>query len=93
MKIQKVPGNNKKHTVFLYALSTCAWCKKTKNFLKDKDVEYEYVDVDLCSPEDLAKIKEEIDKRGARMLFPLIIVDDSHMIVGYREDQLNEALS
>jgi len=47
MKIEKVPGKNKKHKVFLYTLSTCAWCKKTKRFLQGKGVEFDFVDVDL----------------------------------------------
>ncbi|MCX8182362.1 MAG: glutaredoxin family protein [Candidatus Methanomethyliaceae archaeon] len=93
MKIQKVPGNNKKHKVFVYALSTCAWCKKTKQFLKDKDVEYEYVDVDLLSKEDLEKVKAEITSRGVPLQFPLIIIDDKVMITGFREDQINGALA
>ncbi|MCQ5373441.1 MAG: glutaredoxin family protein [Candidatus Methanomethylicia archaeon] len=93
MKIQRVPGNNKKHKVFVYALSTCAWCKKTKQFLKDKDVEYEYVDVDLLSKEDLEKVKAEIASRGAQLLFPLIVIDDKVIITGFREDQISGALA
>jgi len=93
MKIQRVSGNNKKHKVFVYVLSTCAWCKKTKQFLKDKDVEYEYVDVDLLSKEDLEKVKAEIASRGAQLLFPLIVIDDKVIITGFREDQISGALA
>ena len=93
MKIQRVSGNNKKHKVFVYALSTCAWCKKTKQFLKDKDVEYEYVDVDLLSKEDLERVKAEITSRGAQLLFPLIVIDDKVIITGFREDQICGALA
>lgn len=92
MRIEKVPGKNKKHNVFLYALSTCAWCKKTKKYLKDKGIEFEFVDVDLCSEEDLKKIKVDIAKRGAEMNFPLVIIDDKKLIVGFREDEIEEAL-
>ena len=92
MKIVRVPGPNKNHKVLVYALSTCAWCKKTKKFLEDKGVEYEYVDVDRCSQEDLEKINEEIIKRGCPLNFPLIIVDDKTNITGYREDKIQEAL-
>ena len=92
MRIEKVSGENKKHNVFIYALSTCAWCKKTKKFLKDKGVEFEFVDVDLCSEEDLKKIRADIIKRGAEMNFPLVIVDDKRLIVGFREDEIEEAL-
>jgi glutaredoxin-like protein NrdH len=92
MDVVKVLGTKKNHKVFLYALSTCAWCKKTKKLLQDKGIEYEYVDVDKCSQKDLEKIKEDIDKRGARMSFPLVIVDDKTCINGYQEDQILEAL-
>lgn len=64
MKVEKVQGKNKKNKVFLYALSTCAWCKMTKQFLKDNDIEFEYVDVDRCNDEDLKTIKQEILGKG-----------------------------
>jgi len=30
--VVKVEGEKKEHNVFLYTLSTCGWCKKTKEF-------------------------------------------------------------
>ncbi len=92
MKIVKVPGPKKTHKVFVYALSTCAWCKKTKKYLEDNGIEYEYVDVDRCNQEDLDKIKDDILKKGSPLSFPLIIVDEKTNITGYREDKLQEAL-
>jgi len=92
MKIERVPGTDNKHKVFLYALSTCAWCKKTKKYLQDKKVEFQYVDVDLCSEEDLNQVREDLKKRGLQMTFPIIIVDDQNSVVGFREEKLNEAL-
>ena len=80
------------HKVFVYAISTCAWCKKAKNFLKDNGVEYEYVDVDLCSDEDREKIRKDIMKRGGRPSYPIIIVDDKTLITGFKEDKIKEAL-
>ena len=74
MKVEKVPGANKKHKVLVYALSTCAWCKKTKRFLQDKGIEYEFVDVDLCEDKDMDAIREDLKKRGLGMNFPVVIV-------------------
>jgi glutaredoxin-like protein NrdH len=91
MKIEKVTGTNNKHKVFVYALSTCAWCKKTKKYLKDKGIEFEFVDVDLCDKEDLEQIKKDISKHGLPMSFPIVIVDDKNHIVGFREEKLDEA--
>ncbi|MCL6578456.1 MAG: glutaredoxin family protein [Candidatus Bathyarchaeota archaeon] len=92
MKIVKVNGKNNKHKVLLYALSTCAWCKMTKQFLKDNNIEYEYVDVDLCHEEDKEKIKREILNRGGSLSYPTIIVDDKILITGFRKDKLKEIL-
>ena len=92
MKIVKVSGNNKKHRVFIYAISTCAWCKATKQFLKDSDVEYEYVDVDLCDDGDRERIRDDIINRGGRPSYPILIIDDKSMIVGFRKEEIKEAL-
>jgi glutaredoxin len=92
MNIEKVPGKNNKNKVFLYALSTCAWCKMTKQYLKDNNVEFEYVDVDSCSDEDLDKIKKDILSRGGSLSYPVIIVNDRILINGFRKDQIKEHL-
>lgn len=67
---QKVPGKNNKHRVLMYAISTCAWCKMTKQFLKDNGVEYEYVDVDLADQEVRKEIRGNIMKRGGEPSYP-----------------------
>ena len=92
MRIVKVPGKNNKHKVFMYAISTCAWCKLTKNFLKDNNIEYEYVDVDLSDGEDREKIRREILKRRGRLSYPAIIIDDKILINGFRKDEIKETL-
>jgi glutaredoxin-like protein NrdH len=88
----KVSGKNSKHKVLLYALSTCAWCKKTKKFLKENDIEYEYVDADLTNDEDHEKIRQDLINRGSEPSYPTIIVDNKTVITGFRIDVLKEAL-
>ncbi len=92
MNISKVVGKNNKHKVFLYALSTCVWCKMTKQYLTDNSIEYEYVDVDLCNEEDKQKIRETIQNKGGMLSYPTAIVDDKVVITGFRKDKLKEAL-
>ncbi len=92
MKSNKVPGRNRKHRVLLYAISTCGWCKRTKDFLKDNDIEFKYVDVDLCSEEDREEIKKDILKRGGRLSYPTIIVNDDVIINGFHDDKIKEVL-
>ena len=92
MQFSKVSGKNNEHKVILYALSTCAWCKLTKQFLKDNDIEFEYVDVDLCEEEDKQKIRQHIQSKGGPLSYPTIIIDDNMLITGFRKDKLTEAL-
>jgi glutaredoxin len=92
MNLVKVPGKNKKHKILLYALSTCAWCRMEKQFLKDSSVEYEYVDVDLCNEKDREKIRGDILKRGGELNYPTLILDDKKLISGFRKDKIQKAL-
>ena len=92
MKFSKVSGKRSQHKVVLYALSTCAWCKMTKQFLKDNDVEFEYVDVDLCEEEDKQKIRQHIQSKGGPLSYPTTIVDDNMLITGFRKDKIKQAL-
>lgn len=93
MDIVKVPGKNNKHKVLMYALSTCAWCKKTKQFLKDNGVEFEYVDVDLCDRADRKKVHDDIESRGGDLAYPTLIVDNKTLIIGLHEDTIRKALN
>ena len=92
MNFSKVPGKNTTHKVLMYALSTCVWCKMTKQYLKDHDIEYEYVDVDLCDEKDKEKIRAHIISKGGSLSYPTIIVDDNVLITGFRKDKFKEIL-
>jgi glutaredoxin-like protein NrdH len=92
MQFSKVSGQKKDHKVTLYALSTCVWCRMTKQFLNDNNVEYEFVDVDLLSREDKDKAHQAITSKGGMLNYPTTIVDDKTVISGFRKDLLKEAL-
>jgi glutaredoxin len=92
MKTSEVEGKNSKHKVLIYAISTCAWCKMTKKYLKDNNIAYEYVDVDLTNDEDHEKIRDDIIRKGGEPSYPTIVIDDKTLITGFRKDKINEAL-
>jgi glutaredoxin-like protein NrdH len=92
MKFSKVNGEKKHHKVVLYALSTCVWCKMTKQYLKDNAIEYDYIDVDLCTEEDKQKIRQDIQSKGGPLSYPTTIIDDKVVVTGFRKDLLKEAL-
>jgi glutaredoxin-like protein NrdH len=91
MTAVKVEGEMRSHRVFIYTLSTCGWCKRTKRFLNDNGVEFEYLDVDTATSEERrAAIKRLREK--APPGFPVIIVDDDTVISGFKPEAIREAL-
>ena len=92
MQFSKISGKKSDHKVTLYALSTCVWCKLTKQFLSDNDITFEFVDVDLLDENDKSKVHETILSKGGNLSYPTTIVDDKKVITGFRKDQLKEAL-
>lgn len=93
MNTVKVDGAKKDPNVFLYTLSTCGWCKKTKDYLKESGVAYEYVDVDKITKDEQKEVIADLKKRDAPLAFPVIIVDDEQVISGFKKQAIEEALS
>jgi glutaredoxin len=92
MTLVKVEGKRRDHHVLMYTISTCGWCKKTKQLMKDKNVEHEYIDVDKVDREERDRIHKDIQRRGGRLSFPTIIIDDTILITGFRPDEIKKAL-
>jgi glutaredoxin-like protein NrdH len=88
---QHVPGSRKDRKVFVWALSTCMWCKKAKKFLEDSSVDYTYEFVDLLEEDERDKVLSEIEKHNPATSFPTILIDGK-CIVGFDEKKLKEAL-
>jgi glutaredoxin-like protein NrdH len=89
MAVNHVSGN-KKGDVMLYALSTCVWCKKTKNLLEELNVDFYFTDVDLLDSGEKEKTKEEIKKWNPSCSFPSLVIDNKFCIVGYDEKKVRE---
>jgi glutaredoxin-like protein NrdH len=78
--------------VRFFALSTCGWCKKTKRFLDAHNVNYEIDYVDLLSGAEKVRILTEMERWNPRRTFPTVVVDDSEVVIGFKEDRLREVL-
>ncbi len=91
MDVKHIDGQNK-GDIMLYAISTCAWCKKTKKFLKSLGVEYRYLDVDMLNPDEKEKINGEVMKWNPQRNYPMMVINNKKCIVGYKEDEIKEAL-
>jgi glutaredoxin-like protein NrdH len=78
--------------VMLYALSTCGWCKKTIELLKQLNIEFNYKYVDLLEKEEQEEALTIIEKFNPRGSFPTIIINDAKCIVGFNEKEIQEVL-
>jgi glutaredoxin-like protein NrdH len=85
-------NGEKKRGLFLYALSTCGWCKKTKELLQALNAEFYYTDVDLLSGKERTDAMDELKKWNPRCSFPSLVIDNQKCIVGFDEKQIREAL-
>jgi len=91
MKLKQIPGDDRGKIV-LYALSTCVWCKKTKRLLEEHGVGYSFVDVDQLEGQEKEETMDQLKKWNPKISFPTLVIDDKNCIVGYREDQIKEAI-
>ena len=72
--------------VTIYSTPTCPYCQQTKEYLKEKGIEYAEIDVAA----DSAKAQEMIDKSG-QMGVPVVLIDDE-VIVGFDKEKIDKAL-
>jgi glutaredoxin-like protein NrdH len=89
---EKIDGSKSEHDVRFFGLSTCVWCKRTKQFLVDNDVSFVYCSVDTVPKEEQSHVLEELTKHNPNRNFPTVVVDGSKVIVGYNPDLLKQEL-
>ena len=91
MGVEHVYGK-KKGKVMLYALSTCGWCAKTKDLLRELGVDFDYMYVDLLENHEQDTVLNEIERWNPKGSFPTLVIRDKKSIVGFREEEIREAL-
>ncbi len=87
-----VSGANDAHEVIFYGLSTCVWCKRTRNFLESQDVAFDYVYVDLLQGQEKKDAIAQVRRWNSSVSFPTIVIDDQQCVVGFKKDDIQEAL-
>jgi glutaredoxin len=87
MNSEHVDGKDK-GKVFLFALSTCQWCKKTRALLEELEVGYDYIYVDLTTGNERDEVVKELEKWNPAISFPTIVINDEDTIIGFEEDKI-----
>lgn len=72
--------------VKVYSTPTCPWCKKTKEFLKENNVDFKDVNV----AED-QKAREEMVEKSGQMGVPVIEID-GEIIMGFDPEKMKQKL-
>jgi glutaredoxin len=75
----------------LFALSTCIWCKKTKELLSSMGVAFDFIYVDLLKGNERSEAIAEVKKYNPSTSFPTLIIGE-RTIIGLREKEIKEAL-
>ena len=87
-----VTGVHQEHKIKFYGLSTCIWCRKTRQFLEDESVAFDFVYVDLLEGDERETVKDEIREWNPRVSFPTIVIDGTQCVIGFKTDELKQVL-
>ncbi len=72
--------------VLVYSTQSCPYCTMVKDFLKDKKIDFE--DIDVGTDHDKA---EEMVKKSGQMGVPVIDIE-GEIIIGFNKEKIEEAL-
>lgn len=78
-------------SITLYALSTCPYCRMTRKYLEDNDVEFELLEVDLMEGDERAQMIAKVKEISGGTSFPVAVIDDE-VIVGFNKKRIKELL-
>jgi len=80
----EVAGEIQREKVQLLALSTCGFCKRGMDFLKKKQIAFEYVFLDEVETELKVNSKQEFrDKFGINLSYPSLVRNGDRYTLGY----------
>jgi thioredoxin reductase (NADPH) len=88
--LASILGINENHRVILYGADWCPDCRKSKAFLKDNKVNYQYIEIDKKENEWAIPIITKINN-GKRKI-PTIFINKDIVLVEPENEELRQAL-
>ena len=86
-------GANIPHEITVFALSTCGFCRRGLQFLRDHEIKFRYVYVDKMDPTQKDDTKKMLmDTFNERVVFPYMVLDNERVITGFTESVWKEQL-
>jgi len=77
--------------VILYALSTCPWCRKAKQWFTDMNVPFESVDVDRLKRREQSEVAEKVVELSGGRRYPVAVIN-GEVVAGYNPERYLELL-
>ena len=77
--------------IIVYALSTCPWCRKTKQWFADSKIEFEAVDVDTLPDDQQDEAADKAYELSGGRRFPVVVIN-GEVIVGFNPEKFLEHL-
>lgn len=93
LKFNEHEGSKCQYDLVLYALTTCAFCKRAIEFLQQHDVRFRYIYLDEINPMVKQTVKSELKGQFKRLpVFPVLVVDNEDALSGFSEEKWKERL-
>ncbi|MFW5718113.1 MAG: glutaredoxin family protein [Spirochaetota bacterium] len=88
-----VPGEREPHKLTVYALSTCAFCRRAMSFLEENGLSYRYVYLDQLDFDLKREVKQELKSKFENLpVFPVLVIDDEEAMSGFTQEKWSERL-
>lgn len=93
VKYKEIEGERNDHDAIVFALSTCAFCRRAIEFLKTRGVTFRYTYLDQIDVETKRSVKRELAEQFDNIVvFPILVVDDQKAYSGFTETVWARAL-
>lgn len=77
--------------VSMYTLSTCPHCRKAKQFFRDRNISFDFIDYDLASEDVQNKIAAEMMAHSGHITFPFVRIGDV-VVFGFNPERYEQLL-
>lgn len=75
----------------VFALSTCPYCRMTRRYLEENNVQFDLVEVDLLHGDERNAAISEVKELSGGTSFPVLVIGDE-VVVGFNKKRIKELL-
>jgi glutaredoxin len=77
--------------VVVYALSTCPWCKRAREWFTAQQVACEFINIDELPDQEGDAAADKAHELSGSHAFPVVVIDGS-VVVGFRPERYADLL-